>query len=46
MTPVSLLRGPSRDHLAWPLFDSRRREDAGATEVQKLIIGRDVLQAA
>jgi hypothetical protein len=46
MTSVSQLRGPSRDHLAWPLFDSRHRKSAGATEVQKLIIGRDVLPAA
>jgi hypothetical protein len=46
MTPVSRLRGPSRDQLAWPLLDSRHREDAGATEVQKLIIGCDVLQVA
>jgi len=51
MTPVSQLRGPSREHLAWPLFDSRQSEGAapriydGATEVQKLIIGRDVLKA-
>jgi hypothetical protein len=52
MTPVSQLRGPSREHRAWPLFDSRQSEGAaprtydGATEVQKLIIGRDVLKVA
>ncbi|HVQ72480.1 MAG TPA: hypothetical protein VMT08_33775 [Bradyrhizobium sp.] len=52
MTPVSQLRGPSREHLAWPLFHSRHSEDAapriseGATEVQKFIIGRDVLDVA
>jgi hypothetical protein len=48
MTPISRLRGPSRDLLAWPLFDSRHREDAdaGAIEVQKLIIGRDILRVA
>ena len=46
MTPVSRLRGPSRDLLAWPLFDSRHREEAGAIEVQKLIIGCDILRVA
>jgi len=93
MTTVSQLRGPSREHLAWPFFDSRlvkyaatldafaaetaqavidravqtfggrgvRSGEAieqlyrkiralriyeGATEVQKLIIGRDVLKVA
>ena len=45
MTPVSRLCGPSRDLLAWPLFDSRHREDA-AIEVQKLIIGCDILRVA
>ena len=52
MTPVSQLRGPSREHLAWPLFDFRHIEIRalriyeGATEVQKFIIGRDVLKVA
>jgi alkylation response protein AidB-like acyl-CoA dehydrogenase len=52
MTPVSQLRGLSREHLAWPLFDSRHSEYAalriyeGATEVQKIMIGRDVLKVA
>jgi len=46
MTPVSRLRGPSRGHLAWPLFDCRHREDAGAIEDQKLIVGRDFLRVA
>ena len=46
MTPVSRLCGPSRDLLAWPLFDSRHREEAGAIEVQKLIIGCDILRVA
>ena len=46
MTPVSRLRGPSRDHLAWALFDAPHREDAGAIEDQKLIIGRDVLRVS
>ena len=52
MTPVSQLRRPSREQLAWPSFDFRHSEGAryafyqGATEVQKLIIGRDVLTVA
>jgi len=52
MTPVSQLRGPSCEYLAWPLFYSRHSEDAApriyesATEVQKLIIGRYVVKVA
>ena len=32
MTPVSPLRGPSREHLAWPFFDSRHSEYAAALD--------------
>ena len=32
MTPVSQLRGPSREHLAWPFFDSRHSEYAAALD--------------
>ena len=32
MTPVSQLRGPSREHLAWPFFDSRHGEYAAALD--------------
>ena len=32
MTPVSQLRGPSREHLAWPFFDSRHAEYAAALD--------------
>ena len=32
MTPVSQLRGPSREHLAWPFFDSRHTEYAAALD--------------
>ncbi len=52
MTPVSQLRGPSREHLAWPLLDSRHSEDARCAflkarpKFRKLIIGRDVLKVA
>ena len=52
MTPVSQLRGPSREHLAWPLFDSRHSEYARCAllkarpKFRKLIIGRDVLKVA
>jgi len=52
MTPVSQLRGPSREHLAWPSFDSRHSEYARCALLKarpkfgKLIIGRDVLQMA
>ena len=50
MTPVSQLCGPSREHLAWPLFDSRHSEYASCAflkarpKFRKLIIGRDVLK--
>ena len=32
MTPVSQLRGPSREHLAWPFFDSRHSEYVAALD--------------
>ena len=32
MTPVSQLRGPSREHLAWPFFNSRHSEYAAALD--------------
>ena len=32
MTPVSQLRGPSREHLAWPFFDARHGEYAAALD--------------
>jgi acyl-CoA dehydrogenase len=32
MTPVSQLRGPSREHLAWPFFDFRHGEYAAALD--------------
>ena len=52
MTPVSQLRGPSREHLAWLLFFSRHGEHArceflkARPKFRKLIIGRDVLKVA
>jgi hypothetical protein len=52
MTPVSQLRGPSCERLAWPLFDSRHSEYARCAllkarpKFRKLIIGRDVLKVA
>ena len=32
MTPVSQLRGPSREHLAWPFFDPRHGDYATALD--------------
>src|SRR3954466_13585965 len=32
MTPVSRLRGPSREHLAWPFFDSRHSDFGAALD--------------
>jgi len=47
MTPVSQLRGPSREHLARPFFDSRPSKyaaalDAFAAETAQAVIDRAV----
>src|SRR5207244_13563509 len=39
MTPVSQLRGPSREHLAWPFFDSRHAEYAAALDAFAASLG-------
>src|SRR5438445_4119693 len=39
MTSVSQLRGPSREHLAWPFFDSRHAEYAAALDAFAASLG-------